>query len=348
MAVFTPELLFNVENKMRIISNQEYGRLTKDLVWTQIAREMPSTSRKEQLTWLLDTAKINYVDELGGTQRFEDMISNTTEFVSKTATGGLELQKTEFEDDDGGGINAAAEWSRQIAAQGAYWPQKQVMKAVRDGDQSTSLAYDATVFFSASHPLNPFNTVLGTYANIFTGAASGAYPGACPIDTSVTADVALANLQKVEAYVHSIKMPNGEDPRKLRVRTIIGPPAMRGRLAQLTDAKFIAQAGTGGAGSADVIAQISSLGLAAPLIVDELAQGFTNGSDTSYYLLAESIASDTLGGLIYVNREPFGIVYNDGMTDAQLRRANMLQWTTLGRNVVAYGHPYLIFKVKAT
>jgi phage major head subunit gpT-like protein len=199
-------------------------------------------------------------------------------------------------------------------------------------------------FFSGSHPLNPFDASVGTYTNNFT---AGSGPGAVPIDTSVTVDVALANLGKAIQYVHTLKMPNGVDPRGLRVSKLVVPSALVPRAQQLTNAKYIAQAAASGGGAADIEAMVANWGLGAPEEAPELSAAF-GGSDVDYYLLAESITSDDVGAFTYVNREPFQIVYNGEMTDAQLARVNELQWLTRGRNVVGLGHPYLAFRCRAT
>lgn len=346
----TPAFVMDLERRMRVIQNQEYQRLTANLWWSQVAKRIPSTGKSERMLWLLDTAGIQYVSRLGADVEFMDQVMNTTEFTAKAATAGLRLNRFQLEDHDGGGVQLAANWARTITQYGAYWPQKQVATALRNGTQAASLAYDGIVFFkdaSSAHPVNPLDTSLGTYANRFTGAASGAYPGALPISGN-TIDVALENLQKAIAYIAQIKMPNGEDPRGLRVSKILVPPALMARAVQLTNAKFIAQAAATGGGGADVTAVVASQGLGMPVQCDELAAGFTNGSDTTYYLVAESATTDELGGVLYVEREPFSVLYHGEMTDAQLARMNEFQWMTRGRNVVGYGHPYLIFRCEAT
>lgn len=346
MGQLTPSFTMDLERRMRVVSAREYERLSRNLYWQKLAKEMPSTGRAERLIWLLDSAKIEYVSRLGGEVTFDDIISNTTEFEAKAATAGLKLNRFQLEDHDGGGVQLAAHWSRQMGSYAAYWPQKQVAQAIRVNGNT----YDGLSYFNAAHPLNPFESV-GTYANDFTGAASGIYPGAVPIDSSVTLDVALTNIGKAIAYVNSIKMPNGEDPRGLHITGIMGPSALVPRMQQLTNAKFIAQAGTGGAGSGDIEAVVRNWGLGEPIEAPELGSAFTTGaagSDTTYYLIAEGLTSDDVGGLVYVNREPFSIVYNGEMTSDALARMNELQWLTRGRNVVGYGHPYLLFRCKAT
>ncbi len=342
MGQLTPSFLMDLEKRMRIIGSQEYQRLNQNIYWRKLAREMPSNGKSERLIWLLDTAKIEYVSRLGAEVTFDDLLTNTTEFTAKAATAGLELNRFQLDDHDGGGVQLAAAWTRQIAAYGAYWPQKQVAAAIRANGNS----YDNVSFFNTAHPLNPFDTGLGVYANDFTGGASGSYPGAVPI-SGVTIDVALENLGKAIAYVSSIKMPNGEDPRSLRISGIMGPSALVPRMQQLTNAKYIAQAAVSGGGSGDIESIVRNWGLSEPIEAPELGANF-GGSDSTYYLLAEGLSSDEMGSLIYVNREPFSIVYNGEMTDAQLARANKLQWLTRGRNVVAYGHPYFLFRCRAT
>lgn len=340
MPAITPEFTFDLESNMRIITAREYERLLSQLWWQRVTRMMTSSSKKERINWLLDTAKIKRTGKKGGNIEFEDIVAVTYEATNLNAAAGLKMNKNQLEDLDGGGIQAAAHWSRQMGAYAAYWPQKMVAKEIRENNKT----YDGKNFFATDHVVNPFNKGAGVYANLFTGAASGSYPGALPIDDSVTIDVAVKNLARALAYIATIPMPNGEDPRFLRVADIIGPPRMTARLQQITNAKFIAQAATGGsAGSADVEAVIRNFGLGQPIEAPELAAAF-GGSDTSYYLVMSEITSSELGAMLYVNREPFTVIYHGPQTDAQLARIREFQWTTEGRNVVQPGHPYMLFR----
>lgn len=347
MGQLTPSFLIDVETNMRFIAARDYNRLNLETWWRTVANEMPSQSKRERLIWLLDTAKIQYVGRLGEDVEFEDVLSNTTEYEAKAATGGFSLNRFQLEDHDSGGVKLVEQWTSTIAAYAAYWPQKQVAKAVRGGATAGNTSYDNQVFFSNAHPLNPFDTAVGTFSNIHT-AGSGA--GAVPIDDSVTLDVAFKNLQKVFTSVRSIKMLTGEDPRFLRPKALIVPPAMAARAQQLTNARFIAQGATGGAGAGDVEAIIRNWGIGQPIVADELGAAFSadGGSDTDYYVMLEQVGTGDLGALQYINREPFKIIYNGEMTDAQLARMNRLQWLTRGRNVVVYGHPYLLHKCRST
>jgi hypothetical protein len=207
-------------------------------------------------------------------------------------------------------------------------------------------AYDGKAFFATDHPNNPYRLESGTYANLFTGAPNSAfagYPGALPIDESVDVDDALQNLQKLFAYVASIKMPNGEQPRRLRIRTLLVPPSLIFRAVQLTQAKFIAQVAGSGAAPADIEGIIRTMGFANPIQADELA-GFEDGK--TYFAIAEQIAGDELGGAVYLDREAYHINYYGPQDESRLNRMNKLEWHCEGRNGIGSGHPFLIFKVR--
>jgi len=349
MPTITPSFLFDLESNMRVITAREYERLTQKLWWNRVCRlGPPSGAKRERVSWLLDTARIQKTNK-GGNVEFEDIVAQTTEVEHENAAGGLKIKKEQFEDVDGNGIDYASHWSRQMGAYAAYWPQKVLAKQIL----ANGPTYDTLSFFHGAHPVNPFQPLAGTFANVFTGAAVPAtsYPGALPIHSpTVTVDEAVANIAKAIAYVSSIKMPNGEDPRFLRLAEIIVPPALVARAQQITNAKYIAQlaatGGTGG-GGADVEAVIRNFGLGQPIEAPELGSAF-GGSDTTYYLAMEEITSNELGAFSYIMREPFSVLYYGPQNDAQLARIREYQWLTEGRNSIMNGHPYLLFKVQAT
>ena len=348
MAQLTPEFLFDLESNMQIITANEYQRLINNLWYPRVMKTMESKSKRERLFWSLDTAKIERPNAShgGGQAIFEDLVMQTTEYENENAVVGLELKKEQLEDLDGNGVSLATDWSRQVGAQAAYWPQKICAAVIRDNGNT----YDGLPFFSpigAPHPVNPFNPDAGSFANDFTGAAVGIYPGAVPVDASVTIDVALNNLNAVKAYIASIVMPNGEDPRFLVVNAILHPPALTARMQQLTNAKFIAQAAAAGGGSGDVEAVIRNFGLGEPIEAPELGSAF-GGSDTTYYILAQEITSDQLGAIVFMEREAFSVLFHGPQTDAQLARIRLFQWTMEGRNTANPGHPYLMFRCQGT
>jgi hypothetical protein len=351
MGALTPQILMDLESRMQVLASNEYSRLTSNLWCDLILKRRPSQARREVLTWLLSTAMIR-AQGVGGNTRFEDLVSTYTEVESTDSGAALELRKNQLEDTDGNGVDLAAQWARDIGAYTAYWPQKRAAYFLKNAHTSSIFTgYDSLAYFAASHPVNPFRTSAGTYTNLLTGAAVAAsgntpyFPGACPIDDSVTVDVALQNLAKIMSYISSIRMPNGEDPRFLRPRGIICSPRLFPRAVQLTDAKFIAMAASSGGGSADVEGLIRALGFATPTKADELA-GFE--SDTTFFVACEQISTSELGAAIYIDREPYNVQYYGVMDQAELARKRTLEWICSGRNAIAAGHPYLLFKCKGS
>ena len=356
-SIITPTFVSDLKTRVQDIANEDYQRLAQDIWWNKIATTVNSTTKKERLSWLLSTAELEEVAHDGGEVAYDTLLRASTEFENKFVRKGLKVKFEEFEDLDGGavmlsggrlagraGFDSITKWTRDIAAHAAYWPQQQLAKAII----ANPTTYDTKAFFATDHPVNPFDASLGTFANDFTSTASGSYPGALPIDTSVTAEVALNNLAKAVAYVRgAIKMPNGVLPRKLRVTGIMVPPELAARATLLTSAKFIAQSAASGALTGDIQAVVSYLNLGVPIIADELGAAM-GGSATTYYLIVQELSSPQMGAFIYSNREPIQITYVGPETDAELARARELQWIAQGRNTVAPGHPFQLFRCRAT
>jgi len=351
MGALTQSFLMRVENNWRSIQENEYARLSSNLYWRQLAKEIPSQSGKEIILWILSTMSIEDVGVQGGNIPFDDLAQVLTTFENRTRAAGLKLHRNQFEDADGNGVALGAKWASDSGAYMAYWPQKMVVQALVDrGEDSGFLGFDSQPLFSTSHPYNPFRTELGTYANLFT---SNTYA----IDPSVTVDVAMDNLTNLLGQIRSIKMPNGIDPRFLGPTgfRLVVPPALAQRAAILTSAKFIAQAAATGGGSTDIEKMITYYGWRDPIVADELAPLPTDSStvagnkNKTYYVAVEQMETSQLGALVYVNREPFKVTYFTGQgggtgVDAVLDRARELEWHVQGRNVCGPGFPYLIFK----
>jgi hypothetical protein len=354
MGIVDLPFVTDLESRMQIIQEREYARMaaSENQWWAPFMKVRPSQSRKELIFWILSTAAIELQGK-GGNVRYDDMSIMETDFTALDAGKGLEIRRQQFEDLDGNGIQVATEWTEQISAYAAYWPQKMLANLILKGEgTSVATCYDGLPFFSQSHLLNPQKAGVGTFANLFTGAASGGYPGALKIDESVTVDVALANVGKAIAYIKSIKMPSGKDPRFLVPKFLVAPPALQTRAVTLTDAKFISMSSNGGGGgTTDVEGVIKRWGLNTPVIAPEFASSITGDAtdDTSWYIGCEQMTSSQLGAFVYVNREPFAIQYYTGQDGANvlLARAQKLEWLTHGRNLAGPGHPYAFFKFKA-
>lgn len=383
MPDLTPQFVMQYERRMRAITEVEYARRLSKMWWNKLLKTIDIEGKSERITWLLSTALIESVGPSGaGKIDFENLVTQSVEYPVLRHAKGIKVQRDQIEDLNGTGLDILAQWSAQIGNEIAYYPQRLAAQLVLNGaaTDGTANAYDGKPFFadnSNKHPNNPYNTGAGSYANWLHGAASGAYPGALPIDDSVTTDVALTNLGKAIAYVAGLKMPNGVDPRFLAPKYIICPPRMAPRVRELTQAKYIAQAAASGGGSADIEALISGWALGEPVVAEEFAatssyafdvaiadpttgaltskhvSGVT-GSDTSWYLVCQEMQSTQLGGLLHVMRKPFKVTYYSGDAagstglDAILDRANELEYHVQGRMSVQYGHPYSIFRVDAS
>lgn len=340
----TPEFVHNLEAVMRAAIVEDYDTLNSDTWWTKVASRSTTTSRIDRLVWLLSTAKIERPNAShgGGQAIFDDIVSQYQEIEVESAVAGLRLSEDQTEDIWGGipGGEAFAigdRWARDVTKYGVYWPQEELAKAIL----ANPTGYDGKTFFATDHPVNPFDVGVGTFANHFTGVASGAYPGALPINGDL--DVAIDNIAKAIAYVGDIKMPSGTAPRRLKIGGLIVPPRLAKRAVELTQAKFIETNG----GTQDVEGVVRYMGLGQPIVANELGAAF-GGSDTACYLAVKEITSGDIGAFTYVERKPFTMNFHSGATSAELARMDELQYVFKGRNVIAPGHPYKLYKLSAT
>lgn len=396
MPEITPSFQFQYERRMRAITETEYVRRMRaeNLWWNKMLRTINVDGLTERITWLLNTATIEPVGPSGtGAIEFEGLVTQTAEYPSFRHAKGIKVQRDQIEDLDGTGLNILAEWSMQIGNEMAYYPQRLAAQLIMNGaaTDGSANAYDGIPYFADNssntvggvsvkgHPFNPFRPELGGYQNWLHGAASGVYPGALPIDDSVSVDTALINLGKAIAHISTNKMPNGVDPRFLTPVFMVCPPKMAPRVRQLHDAKIIAQSanaygGTGG-GGADVEALIRGWGLGTPIVAQELGASVTysnasfpfmasggnvsfkknsvTGSDTTWYLVCQENNSTQLGGLLHILRKPFKVTYYTGDSGGtamseHLDRMNEFEYHCQGRMAVQYGHPYAIYRFDAS
>lgn len=331
-------VLFDTQTAMRSIEEYEYARFASSLWWSDVARVIQGDSSREIINWLLSTAMIRDSGIAGGNYTSSELVQVTAEYEPRHAGDRLTLHRDQFVDSQGKmAKDLGSKWAADIAAYMAYWPQKQTVGMLKEG--TTRIGYDAKAFFATDHPLNPKKVSVGTYSNLITDD-----------DYTITADKSpaanLDALRRVAQHVRTIKMPNGVDPRFLRVSKIIAGPAVAPFAMQATEAKYLAQfAGAGtGAGSADVTAIHAALGYGQVIQADEFTG---NEYDLgAYFVVCEQAASSQLGGVVYVDREPFRINYYSESQIPELMHRNEIEWLCDGRNVMGPGHPYLIFKIQ--
>lgn len=339
MALLTNKYFVDLQTRMQLVSAAEYDRLRQDLVWDQIASIADLTGVAESIIeYPIENAEIEHNVAETYTNA-KDRIYANFRMTSRFHATGLKIMRSKFTDGPYGAA-AAADFSKAMGALFAYDPQQLVFDKIKENG---ICQYDNAVFFG-EHPISPnVNGVATTalkFKNRFTGAAAGVYPGALPIDESVSPEVALTNLSKLVTYVRSIPQANGKLPLKLRIKSLIGPPRLAQRLAQLTDAQFL-----GTTGSSDVRPIIRANGLGTPIVVDELGAGF-GGDDRTYYVAVEQI-TPSIGPILFAQKEPYEIVYFDPTSDSEINKRQWFEWRVRGRSGCEYGLPQLLFRVDA-
>ncbi len=349
MFTLTSSFTFDFLSNCRAISEKSYEGKLKNLHYGAFTKTLASQSSQEILAWLLSTARMKRNGQ-GGNVGYEGLSQVKQSYRNGNFAAGLELSWNEMSDLDGHGVDVASEWNRQVGADIAYLPQREVVTQLLNGETGT--CYDGHPFFYASHEVNPNLPGSPVYSNLFTDL---------PIDSSVSLDVALENLNTAKARIAGIKMPNMVDPRFLQVKAIIHPPALTSRVTQLTNAKFIAQAANmgGSGGSGDVEAVISRMGYGQSIEMGELAasqsyalgdseDGSTvSGDDETYYILCQEADQSELGAMVWINREPCVITPFTPFDSPHLAESRKFKWIAQGRGVAGYGLPYFLFKCKS-
>lgn len=325
----TPQWVSTFETNTQTLIQDAWARMQAHLIWDKFVDVRTSTTLRELYFWLIESAKI--VDQgQGGNQRFDDIAATYFEIDNKNSGLGLRLTKNEIEDNmmaNPKGMPAlvyAATWAKQMGGSAAYWPQEKMFELIAAGE--TSKGYDGVNFFSASHPVNPSLSGGATYSNLIA---------AKPIDTAnaATLDIAATNFASVIATIQTYKQPNGK-PRNLVPKYLMHAASERKRANELLDTKYY---GTGQGSTENVV---SRYGIE-PIQASELT---TAGE---YYVACEMLPGEG-GPLIFQNRDPYVLTSFTPESQAELMRRKEFEWDFDGRNAEAYGHPYLLVKVKPT
>lgn len=339
----TPTWIQDFETGLHGLIHRHGERITRNLIWDKYVDVRTSTAGRDMYFFLIESMKLHREGQ-GGNKRFDDIVAHKFEIVNENVGAGLTLTKNEIDDNqmkESGMpmLDYAGAWAAKQGANAARWPQDVMFELLAAGE--SSVCYDGLPFFSKAHLTNPFLPSGPTFANLLSGAAASTpstdpndagYPGACPIDESVDLDAAAANFAEAIAYIESLLGPDGK-PRNLVVKRALAGSRLKKRLLEVTDTKYLSMNG--------IENVISRYGVEA-----EVAAEF-GASSLDYHLFAEWDASEG-GGLIYQNREDYALTSFVGMTQADLARMKRFEWHYDGRNVGSYGHPYLVFKVKAT
>lgn len=327
----TPEFIVSFETELRGLVTSNWDRVIAALSWDRIMKTRPSSTKREILTWLLETARL-YPAGNGGNVRFDDMVAATHSYENEDIAGGLRLTRNEIEDNQlkdtpsVGALDYAAKWAKDMGAAAAYFPQQELFKLIKAG--KTKKSYDGVAYFSASHPVNP-NGGGPTYSNLVTAVPINPTSGATEAENL---GLAQKNFAKAIAAVSGQRFFNGV-PRHLKASVVVAPTALQYRVKQLTGGKIL--------GATENV--ITGYGFEDPIIAAELDE-----EPDVYYLGVEDVLADELGAFVFSEREAFTMRGYTGLEEAALNRQDLFEWTMKGRNTAIFGHPYLFYRCEPT
>jgi hypothetical protein len=361
--VLNESVVQDFTTNIQLVQENSYLAKAKSLDYTKFCTQRTTKSQREVLAWLLSTARMRHAGQ-GGQGSFGSMSMAKLSMSVGDFEEGVEFKENQFTDLDGQGVDLATKWNADMAAELAYFPQRETCALLLYGE--TGLSFDGVAFFSASHPNHPKDSSAGTYKNLLVpGDFGGANLSMDPALSTVAERINAISL--IKKHLASIKMPNGKDFRKLKLGAILHPTALGPGVVEAMNAKFIAQDSTGGAGgSSDVEAVIRYQGLGAPIDMDEIGAAASwdvrlisaedesettatvTGSDAHYYVIAREEVSSEIPGLIWLEREAASIQFfnrfNAGGLEAA--KAKKMWFMAQARATAAYGLPYHIYKVK--
>ncbi|AKT38259.1 Mu-like prophage major head subunit gpT family protein [Chondromyces crocatus] len=313
--LWTARHVLAFEDRLRRIINHDYQDAMRRVWWPNIMGTRASTGKREIIEWLLNTAQI--VKLPNGQMQFDDLVTQAHEAVNIPRGGGLRMDRDKWEDDE---AKLASEWASQMGSEMAMSPQYECIDLIKYGE--VGLAYDGRPFHGA-HLVNPFDESRGEYRTLIDSMAQFD-PSLPALPPELTPD----SFSLGVAHMKTFEMPNGRN-RNLEPRFLLIPPQLEKVARTVTGAKIIEA-------TENVITDYH----VQPLVIHELAH-----DPRSWILIAPG--SGELGmPYIWQERRPYGMTSYDGITDAELARANHLEWHVRGRNAAIYGHPFRAVKFK--
>jgi phage major head subunit gpT-like protein len=314
----TPEWLTDTQTRLEEKVSNAWQETLAFSFWRSLAIAQTQDTLKKQYKWMLESAEIRPTGSKGAELEFEELAEQAHELVAENFGTGLELFRNDIEDELYG--DKASKWGSAAGSAAAYWPERQIINLLKNG--KTKKGYDGKNFFATDHPVNPYDTTAGTYANLYT-----------------TRPLTAANVAYGVAQMLSVNHP-GRAPRRLKPNLLIVDPSNQFAAREITGAEVIINASGNAAGS-NIIK--SAYGLGEPLVLDELA------SEAGVWYLAVPASNSEIGGaFLYSERKPFQLTAYSPMTQAELDRMNTFEWHMRGRNTAAYGDPYRIFRFEPT
>ena len=278
---------------------------------SSLASKIPVSGRNNVIEMMAENLKIGF--ESGRGTRV-DLKSVGFELEVKRAEGGFELEKIAFK--SAAAFEAAAERGTQASAmlghEAQLFPQSLVLQLMTAGTSATCV--DGQPFFSATHYNNFRDSSAGTYSNYSTNMA-------------LTAD----NVAAAIAQIRGRKMPNGT-PRNLQPKFLFHSTDLEAAAWAATDAQVITVAGSGANINSRILAKYGIVPVAVP------------GINAKWWGIAtaNSAASKVNLPFFIGTLDEFSLTDYSDLTDAELRRRSVLEYTAEGFLQATYGWPYLI------
>jgi phage major head subunit gpT-like protein len=316
----TPGAVRTLEDRFTKLYNTDYEAALANAWWDKLATLKTVEGSTNIYQFLLSSFDLAPLDD--GQMVYSNMLTQSFSATNADRGGGLKLKRNQIEDDEFG---FAAEWAGQAGAAMALAPQYLLTPTVVNGAATvngliiggtTQNGYDGVPFFSASHPVNPFNTAMGTYANLYAGSSYA---------------LTITSYAAAEAKLRGLVMPNGRN-RNLKAKYLVVPSTLRKVALEITGAAFVSSTAQGGSTSNVFLSDGVEVIVANELDIEPDA----------WYLVADT--GSGIGPFIYQLRKAFEMNSYTGMTLAELNRVNQFEWQIRGRDVALYGHPYSMMK----
>lgn len=335
MPKLTPEFILNFESNLSSLIVDNWGRVGQNLIWDKFMKLRPAQTKREILTWLLETGKI-YPEGDGGSKRFDDIAAWSTEFEVSDFGSGLVLTKNEIEDNSMArtfngvqvaALDYAAKWARDTGAACGYFPQEQWIALLKAGF-TTGKSYDALSFFNKLHPRNVVSGLGGnaTYSNVIENVNLRPTRGVGDSEQDVLLQ-GRAALGRALAHIRAQRFFTGV-PRFLTPRALLVQTDMHEHAELLVRATQI--------GAGDNRKPLAPIEVYSTPEIDDLPAG-------SYFIGVEDMLSEELGAFVYAERQPFTVSFYGPQTEVELARRKVHEWHNDGRSGSLYGHPYLFY-----
>lgn len=187
------------------------GTETNYQKWSQT---VISTSKTTVHGWIDKLPKLR---EWVGARHVENIVAQAYSLDNKKFELTYAVDRTDIDDAN---FNLYGPATQMMGMQAAQWPDDQMVTLLEAAGSATT--FDATTFFSASHPKDTAGVLSGTQANLLTSTAFTA-----------------PNVAAARAAMRNFVGRDGK-PMGMNLTTVMVPPALEQAALQLANTEFIA------------------------------------------------------------------------------------------------------------